>query len=102
MALTMMARPVAGSNLNPMSQKSVRLTAARSGQAAGRIEAHEFFRSVVLLVDREEIFGGFDIASSHLDCFEDASIEGEQVRGEGELGFIESGHFPLGTSATWR
>lgn len=60
------------------------------GQVARLIEAHEFLAGVVPEVDVEKLFGGLDIARAHIDCFEDAPIDGEQVRGECQLRFVET------------
>jgi hypothetical protein len=60
-------------------------------QAAGRVEPHEFLRSIVTEVNVQEIFGGLDIARADIDGFENPPIDGKQVRGEGELRFVQTG-----------
>ena len=42
-------------------------------------------------VDVEEVLGGLDIARPHINGFENAAIDGEQVRGEAEFRFVETG-----------
>ena len=60
-------------------------------QTAGPVKADEFFRLVVAEVDVEKIFGGLDTSRAHIDGFEDAAIDGEQMGGKGELRLIETG-----------
>ena len=85
------------SNLSPMSQKLVRLTAPTVRQAAERIKSHEFFGLVPAAVNVEQLLAGFDIARAQVNGLQNSPIDGNQVSGETELGLIQTGdHQDLG------